>query len=367
MTSMHASQAAAGQDPWTLAVDLGCAHLTAVVTTGSGSPEPLEFDGQPSLPSGVWMDSDGRFVVGTAALRQALLAPQRWEPAPVRLLAEPGIARELGGAPFEARDAVAELLSHALHAAHERLGRAPARTVLVCPQTWTAAAQDALAEAARRAGLERIEVLGSADAAARYLYGAGLLQPGQTVAVADVGAGSVGAAVVRLADDGLTVLASSHRADLGGNTLDVAIFERVVRSMLVLTDPSLEVKLLQPEGTRWHRVREMSSPDAWVYTVALNQVRTTARRRGLEQRFLRRQRPPVADPVPAPDVALWDAVAQLPPRTRSVVALRYVADFPEARIAEVLGITRGTVASTLHEARRRLADRLATSHGGEER
>ena len=119
---------------------------------------------------------------------------------------------------------------------------------------------------------------------------------------------------------------------------------------------------------RWHRVREMSAPDAWVYTVALNQVRTTARRRGLEQRFLRRQPPPpVADPIQAPDVALWDAVAQLPPRTRTVVALRYVADLQEARIAEVLGITRGTVASTLHDARRRLADRLATTHGGEER
>lgn len=118
---------------------------------------------------------------------------------------------------------------------------------------------------------------------------------------------------------------------------------------------------------RWHQVREMASPNAWVYTVALNHVRTTARRRGLEQRFLRRQRPAVEDPVPAPDVALWDAVAKLPPRARTVVALRYVADLPEARIAEVLGITRGTVASTLHDARRRLADRLATTHGGEDR
>jgi RNA polymerase sigma-70 factor (ECF subfamily) len=118
---------------------------------------------------------------------------------------------------------------------------------------------------------------------------------------------------------------------------------------------------------RWPKVREMTSPEAWVYTVALNQVRTTARRRGLEQRFLRRQRAEVAPPPTTPDVAVWDAVAQLPPRTRTVVALRYVADLPEARIAEVLGITRGTVASTLHDARRRLADRLATTHGGDER
>lgn len=118
---------------------------------------------------------------------------------------------------------------------------------------------------------------------------------------------------------------------------------------------------------RWHQVRDMTSPHAWVYTVALNQVRTTARRRGLERRFLRRQREDVAHPAPAPDVALWDAVAQLPPRMRTVVALRYVADLPETRIAEILGISRGTVASTLHDARHRLADRLATTHGGDDR
>src|SRR5690349_15722076 len=118
---------------------------------------------------------------------------------------------------------------------------------------------------------------------------------------------------------------------------------------------------------RWRQVRELQSPAAWVYTVALNQVRTVLRRRKVEQRFLRRQREDVAHPAAEPDVALWRAVAQLPPRTRTVVALRYIGDLPEARIAEVLGITRGTVASTLHDARRKLADRLATTHGGDER
>jgi RNA polymerase sigma factor (sigma-70 family) len=118
---------------------------------------------------------------------------------------------------------------------------------------------------------------------------------------------------------------------------------------------------------RWNQVREARSPSAWVYTVALNQVRTTMRRRALERRFLRRQREQVTRPAAEPDVVLWHAVAQLPPRTRTVVALRYVGDLPEARIAEVLGITRGTVASTLHDARRKLAEQLATTHGGDDR
>ena len=43
------------------------------------------------------------------------------------------------------------------------------------------------------------------------------------------------------------------------------------------------------------------------------------------------------------------------------MALRYVADLTERQVAEVMGISRGTVASTLSDARRRLADDLATS------
>jgi RNA polymerase sigma factor (sigma-70 family) len=115
---------------------------------------------------------------------------------------------------------------------------------------------------------------------------------------------------------------------------------------------------------RWPWVREARSPAAWVFTVALNQVRTAARRRQVERRFLRRQRGDVVHPAPEPDVELWRAVAALPPRMRTVVALRYVGDLQQAEIAEVLGVVPGTVASPLHDARAQLAARLANSHGG---
>jgi RNA polymerase sigma-70 factor (ECF subfamily) len=41
------------------------------------------------------------------------------------------------------------------------------------------------------------------------------------------------------------------------------------------------------------------------------------------------------------------------------MGLRYVADLTEAQVAEVMGVARGTVASTLSDARRRLATKLA--------
>lgn len=66
---------------------------------------------------------------------------------------------------------------------------------------------------------------------------------------------------------------------------------------------------------------------------------------------------------------LWAAVRALPGRQRRAVGLRYLADLTEPRIAEVMDIAPGTVAATLHAARKTLAERLGdpapeeTRHG----
>ena len=51
-------------------------------------------------------------------------------------------------------------------------------------------------------------------------------------------------------------------------------------------------------------------------------------------------------------------VRTLSDRQAQAIVLRYIADLPEAEIAEVMGIARGTVASTLFDARARLAELL---------
>ena len=110
---------------------------------------------------------------------------------------------------------------------------------------------------------------------------------------------------------------------------------------------------------RWSRVREMVSPGAWVQTVAINQMRRVKRRRALELVRLRRRTTASVEHLVVSDDSVWEAVRRLPHRQRVAVALRYVADLPEAEIAQALGISRGTVASTLAAARARLALELA--------
>ena len=109
----------------------------------------------------------------------------------------------------------------------------------------------------------------------------------------------------------------------------------------------------------WNRVQRMEAPAGWVFTVARNQLRRTTSRKVVEQQLAHR----VAhgDTSAAADVAnweLWEAVGALPDRERTAVALRYLADMTERQVAETMGIAPGTVAATLHAARKHLAERL---------
>jgi DNA-directed RNA polymerase specialized sigma24 family protein len=114
---------------------------------------------------------------------------------------------------------------------------------------------------------------------------------------------------------------------------------------------------------RWPLVSQMASPGGWVQVVALNQLRRVLRRRRRERLLFARRPSSVNGDPPGltPDPDLWAAVAALPSRQRAVVVLRYVQDLPQAAIGEVMGISRGTVASMLSGAQARLRLVLAES------
>lgn len=109
---------------------------------------------------------------------------------------------------------------------------------------------------------------------------------------------------------------------------------------------------------RWPRVSRMQSRNGWIYVVALNQARTAMRRTARDRVWrARATRPEPHQPPDAPS-PVWDAVRALSPLARRTIALRYIADLSEAEVARALGVSRGTVATTLHRARRALAAQL---------
>jgi RNA polymerase sigma factor (sigma-70 family) len=112
---------------------------------------------------------------------------------------------------------------------------------------------------------------------------------------------------------------------------------------------------------RWPRVREMDHPRRWLQIVALNLLRRAQRRRAMERAVLLGHRTDHVVDDPDAHSDLWLAVRQLPRRQQVAVTLRYAADLTEDDVAAVMGVTRGTVASTLHDARHSLAQLLRSN------
>lgn len=113
--------------------------------------------------------------------------------------------------------------------------------------------------------------------------------------------------------------------------------------------------------TRWATISGYDDPGAWVRRVAVNRARSWGRRKGAEARAYAkhtvRNRELPGELPPSAD-AFWAAVRSLPERQAQIVALHYHDDRPVDDIAQLLGVSAGTVKTQLHRARRSLATRL---------
>jgi RNA polymerase sigma-70 factor (sigma-E family) len=98
----------------------------------------------------------------------------------------------------------------------------------------------------------------------------------------------------------------------------------------------------------WRRVRNKDNPESYVRTIMARQHISWWRRRRREH---------LTDDVPEGSYTdshsfgeLWKELATLPRKQRAVLVLRYYEDLSDQDIAEILGISRGTVRSQAFRA-----------------
>lgn len=108
---------------------------------------------------------------------------------------------------------------------------------------------------------------------------------------------------------------------------------------------------------RQNQFRSDGPIEAWIWRIAM--------RTALETRSAVPELPITVDPQivePHRDPELAAALRTLPPRRRLIVFLRYVGDLSYVEIAHVCGISEGTVAATLAQARAALGEELGYAH-----
>lgn len=151
------------------------------------------------------------------------------------------------------------------------------------------------------------------------------------------------------------------------------VTDDLVRTSYLMTWDLSETEDLVQEALlrvarRWNRVRSMDHPAAYTRRILINLVIDGREGRSRRNEELDRNYEGVdaiVDDAAARMLRGIDsasefrfALAELPPRMRAVIVLRYWQDLPEAEVAELLGCSIGTVKSTASRGIARLRELL---------
>jgi RNA polymerase sigma-70 factor (ECF subfamily) len=114
---------------------------------------------------------------------------------------------------------------------------------------------------------------------------------------------------------------------------------------------------------RSERGQRIESLTAWVARVSMNLARSGLRRRAAERRARTRLRASedVGWSSPEDRIDVGRALKMLSRRQREAAVLRYYLGMSVVEVAEALGVTEGTIKTTLFRARSVLAESLATA------
>lgn len=162
----------------------------------------------------------------------------------------------------------------------------------------------------------------------------------------------------------VTALAGAGRDDLGFRDYVTARSRALLRTAYVLTGNVADAEdLVQAALAKtylaWDRIEDRGALDGYVRRAIVNTHISWWRRRRVEE-YPTDEIPDqaVADHAGASDLqdSMRRAVDRLPQRMRAAVVLRYYEDMTEAEVAEVLGVSLGTVKSTVSRAVAKLRD-----------
>lgn len=234
-------------------IDLGTTYSCISYLNEHGEPVTLaNQEGELSTPSVVLFDEGGEVVVGTEALRNAVVKPGRVVQNSKRHMGDAEHKWVIDGRAYSPIDIATLVLKKLLSAAEEQIGKIE-QAVITVPAQFSDIQRQWVMEAGKRAGLSKVDMINEPVAAALcYVLGTeGLwfteLAEEQRIMVYDLGGGTFDLSLVKYQKNEVKVIASSGDLNLGGidwnRTLLDAIAKQFVKEFKV--DPRKDPESLQ--------------------------------------------------------------------------------------------------------------------------
>jgi actin-like ATPase involved in cell morphogenesis len=286
---------------YALGIDLGTTFTAAAVARG-GRVETVGLGNHAAtVPSVVFLRADGELLVGDAAQRRGLQEPERLAREFKRRFGD-STPILLGHTPYSAERLMATVLRQIVDQVTERYGGPPARVAIAHPANWGPYKIELLRQAVQLAGLSSAQFVTEPEAAAVHYAASERVDPGEVIAVYDLGGGTFDAAVLRRTEDGFVTLGEPQGIErLGGIDFDQAVLSHVrstIGSELAVldqTDPTVRAAMARLREECVSAKETLSEDSETTIAVMLPGVQSQVRL--TRQEFEDVIRPPVRETV----------------------------------------------------------------------
>jgi len=216
---------------YSVGIDLGTTY-TAAATEAGGRVEMVTLSNHSAvMPSVVFLRSDETLLTGDPASRRGVVDPVRYAREFKRRLGDE-VPIMLGASPYSSERLMAVILRDVLQRINKLEGGEPDNVAISHPANWGPYKVELLRQAASLAGIADAKLISEPEAAAVHYAAVERIEPGQSVAVYDLGGGTFDAAVLRRTADGFEILGEPSGIErLGGIDFDAAVFEHVRRTL----------------------------------------------------------------------------------------------------------------------------------------
>ncbi|HET9647482.1 MAG TPA: Hsp70 family protein, partial [Microlunatus sp.] len=211
-----------------LGVDIGTTFTAAAVANGS-APTMVGLGNRAlQIPSVLFLQPDGNFLVGEAAERRGLTEPSRLVREFKRRIGDP-VPILIAGSPYSPQSLAATVLRWVINTTTERMGEPPDEVILTHPANWGAYKLELLDQVATLADLRGARRLPEPLAAAAQYAASTRVTVGDKLAVYDLGGGTFDACVLEKTADGFALLGTPEGIEhLGGVDFDEVLFQMVL-------------------------------------------------------------------------------------------------------------------------------------------
>jgi molecular chaperone DnaK len=205
-------------------IDLGTTN-SAIAFVKDGVPEVVSVDGQPTMPSCVGIDPDGRLLVGQPARNMLIASPESTVLSIKRKMGQ-DTRVALGEKNFSPVDISSFILRRLKEEAEKFLGHPVQKAVITVPAFFDENQRKATQNAGALADLEVVRIINEPTAAV-LAYDAGH-SGDERILVYDLGGGTFDVSVVVVEAGVVEVKASHGDTQLGGDDFDQLLVQHVV-------------------------------------------------------------------------------------------------------------------------------------------